>query len=78
MVLRERVGRAGGVLISCPEYARGITGSFKNAVGSLTFPDTPVARGDQILIFCQTPERQRTNNAVPSSIRYNTTASQPP
>lgn len=45
--LRERVGRAGGLLISCPEYARGIPGSFKNAldwlVGSLTFPDKPVA-----------------------------------
>jgi chromate reductase len=45
--LRERVGRAAGVLICCPEYARGIPGSFKNAldwlVGSLTFPDKPVA-----------------------------------
>ena len=45
--LRERVGRADGLLISCPEYARGIPGSFKNAldwlVASLTFPDKPVA-----------------------------------
>jgi chromate reductase len=45
--LRERVGSAGGLLISCPEYARGIPGSFKNAldwlVASLTFPDKPVA-----------------------------------
>jgi chromate reductase, NAD(P)H dehydrogenase (quinone) len=45
--LRERVGLAGGLLISCPEYARGIPGSFKNAldwlVGSLTFPGKPVA-----------------------------------
>jgi NAD(P)H-dependent FMN reductase len=30
--LRERVGQAGGLLISCPEYARGIPGSFKNAL----------------------------------------------
>lgn len=45
--LRERVGRAAGLLISCPEYARGIPGTFKNAldwlVGSETFPDKPVA-----------------------------------
>jgi chromate reductase len=45
--LRERVGQASGLLISCPEYARGIPGSFKNAldwlVASLTFPDKPVA-----------------------------------
>jgi hypothetical protein len=38
---------------------------------------TPDA-ADQILIFCQTPERQRKKSALPSSIRYNTTASQPP
>ena len=45
--LRELVGRADGLLISCPEYARGIPGSFKNAldwlVGSTTFPGKPVA-----------------------------------
>ena len=45
--LRERVGQADGLLISCPEYARGIPGSFKNAldwlVGSATFPGKPVA-----------------------------------
>lgn len=45
--LRRRVGAADGLLISCPEYARGIPGSFKNAldwlVGSLEFPGKPVA-----------------------------------
>jgi len=45
--LRSRVGMADGILISCPEYARGIPGSFKNAldwlVGSTTFPGKPVA-----------------------------------
>jgi NAD(P)H-dependent FMN reductase len=45
--LRERIGHAAGLLISCPEYARGIPGTFKNAldwlVGSETFPDKPVA-----------------------------------
>ena len=45
--LHERVGQADGLLISCPEYARGIPGSFKNAldwlVGSTTFPGKPVA-----------------------------------
>jgi chromate reductase, NAD(P)H dehydrogenase (quinone) len=45
--LREQIGRADGVLISCPEYAHGIPGSFKNLldwlVGSTEFPDKPVA-----------------------------------
>ena len=45
--LRARVGRADGVLISCPEYAHGIPGSFKNLpdwlVGSAEFPGKPVA-----------------------------------
>ncbi len=45
--LYEIVDGADGLLISCPEYARGIPGSFKNAldwlVGSTTFPGKPVA-----------------------------------
>lgn len=45
--LRARIDRADGVLISCPEYAHGIPGSFKNLldwlVGSVEFPDKPVA-----------------------------------
>jgi chromate reductase, NAD(P)H dehydrogenase (quinone) len=45
--LRDVVGQADGLLISCPEYARGIPGSFKNGldwlVGSTTFPGKPVA-----------------------------------
>ena len=45
--LRMRVGRADGILISCPEYAHGIPGSFKNLldwlVGSTEFPGKPVA-----------------------------------
>ena len=45
--LRERVGRAHGLLISSPEYAHGVPGSLKNAldwlVRSLEFPDKPVA-----------------------------------
>lgn len=28
--LRARVNQADGLLVSCPEYARGIPGSFKN------------------------------------------------
>jgi chromate reductase, NAD(P)H dehydrogenase (quinone) len=44
--LRRRVEQADGLVISCPEYARGIPGSFKNAldwlVGSLTFPEKQV------------------------------------
>lgn len=45
--LREAVGRADALIISSPEYARGIAGSLKNAldwlVGSDTFPGKPVA-----------------------------------
>ena len=45
--LRVRIGAADGLLISTPEYAHGLPGSFKNAldwlVGSLEFPGKPVA-----------------------------------
>lgn len=45
--LRSRVCQADGLLIACPEYARGIPGSFKNMldwlVGSPDFPGKPVA-----------------------------------
>jgi chromate reductase len=45
--LRARVIQADGLLISCPEYARGIPGSFKNMldwlVASPGFPGKPVA-----------------------------------
>lgn len=44
--LRRRVGEADGIVISTPEYAHGLPGSFKNAldwlVGSVTFPGKPV------------------------------------
>jgi NAD(P)H-dependent FMN reductase len=45
--LRAAVAEADGVIISCPEYAHGVPGSFKNAldwlVGGPEFPDKPVA-----------------------------------
>lgn len=45
--LRGIISEADGILISCPEYARGIPGSFKNAldwlVASQDFPGKPVA-----------------------------------
>ena len=45
--LRARVGSAGGILLSTPEYAHGIPGAFKNVldwlVGSVEFPGKPVA-----------------------------------
>ena len=45
--MRELIGRVDGLLISSPEYARGVAGVLKNAldwlVGSHEFPDKPVA-----------------------------------
>ena len=45
--LRRLVGAADGLLLSSPEYAHGMAGSFKNAldwlVRSLEFPGKPVA-----------------------------------
>ncbi|WP_459624447.1 NADPH-dependent FMN reductase [Burkholderia sp. 3C] len=45
--LRDAVARADGLLIACPEYARGIPGAFKNAldwlVASDGFPGMAVA-----------------------------------
>jgi len=45
--LRREIGLADGILISSPEYARGIAGSLKNAldwlVSSVEFPGKPVA-----------------------------------
>jgi chromate reductase len=44
---RKTIGDADGVLISSPEYARGVSGVMKNAldwlVGSYEFPGKPVA-----------------------------------
>jgi NAD(P)H-dependent FMN reductase len=45
--LRRQVAKADGLILSSPEYAHGIAGSFKNGldwlVGSLDFPGKPVA-----------------------------------
>src|SRR5580658_832963 len=45
--LRRDIGQSDGLLISSPEYARGVPGSLKNAldwlVSSLEFPEKPVA-----------------------------------
>lgn len=45
--MRALIGTADGILISSPEYARGVAGVMKNAldwlVGSLEFPGKPVA-----------------------------------
>jgi coproporphyrinogen III oxidase len=45
--LRDLIGQCDGLILSSPEYAHGIAGSFKNAldwlVGSVEFPGKPVA-----------------------------------
>lgn len=47
VALRSIIGQADGLLFSCPEYARGIPGAFKNMldwlVSSEEFPGKPVA-----------------------------------
>ncbi len=47
VAFRTQVGKADGILISSPEYARGVAGVLKNAldwlVASFEFPDKPVA-----------------------------------
>jgi chromate reductase len=44
--LRSLIGRADAIVISSPEYARGMAGALKNMldwlVGALEFPDKPV------------------------------------
>ena len=44
---RQTIGAADGILLSSPEYARGVSGVMKNAldwlVGSFEFPGKPVA-----------------------------------
>lgn len=70
--LRETVGQCDGLLISSPEYAHGVAGSFKNAldwlVGSLEFPETPVALINTSprasLAQAQTRETLKTMSAV--------------
>jgi chromate reductase len=42
--LRNLLGRADGLLIACPEYARGIPGSFKNALDWLVGGETFITK----------------------------------
>jgi chromate reductase, NAD(P)H dehydrogenase (quinone) len=41
---RDLVGRADGLLIACPEYARGIPGAFKNALDWLVGGETFITK----------------------------------
>jgi chromate reductase, NAD(P)H dehydrogenase (quinone) len=47
VALRRAIGQCDGLLISSPEYARGVAGAMKNAldwlVSSVEFPEKPVA-----------------------------------
>jgi len=59
--LRSHIGGAEGILISCPEYAHGIPGSFKNLldwlVGSTEFPGKPVALLNTSSMSVHAPEQ---------------------
>lgn len=41
---RDLIGRADGLLIACPEYARGIPGAFKNALDWLVGGETFISK----------------------------------
>ena len=41
---RDLIGRADGLLIACPEYARGIPGAFKNALDWLVGGETFITK----------------------------------
>ena len=43
-IFRDLVGRADGLLISCPEYARGVPGAFKNALDWLVGGETFITK----------------------------------
>ena len=44
LAFRDLVGRADGLLIACPEYARAIPGSFKNALDWLVGGETFITK----------------------------------
>jgi chromate reductase len=70
--LRDMVGGSDGLLLSTPEYAHGLPGSFKNLldwlVGSVTFPGMPVmvlaASGASVHAPASLREILRTMSAV--------------
>ncbi|MEO9167729.1 MAG: NADPH-dependent FMN reductase [Aestuariivirga sp.] len=41
---RDLIGRADGLLIACPEYARGLPGAFKNALDWLVGGETFISK----------------------------------
>ena len=55
MDLKRRLGRSDGLIISSPEYARGVPGSLKNALDWLVsgseFVDKPVALVERVIAF---------------------------
>ena len=65
--LRSRVAAAAGLLISCPEYAHGVPGSFKNAldwlVGGPEFVNKPVA------LFNTSPRASYAQESLAETIR---------
>ena len=67
VAFRARVGAAAGLLISCPEYAHGVPGSFKNAldwlVGGPEFIYKPVA------LFNASPRSSYAQEALAEIIR---------
>jgi chromate reductase, NAD(P)H dehydrogenase (quinone) len=62
LALRERMDACDALLISCPEYARGIPGAFKNMLDWLV--GSPHFRGKKVALFNASPRATAAQEAL--------------